>query len=79
MWNQESKRNLTVFLKAGLPYTVAGVLIVFGGLYALKEVLAGSEYLTVILFLWLAVFWLIYQPLFRKRIRKVAEQLKQTK
>jgi hypothetical protein len=40
-------------------------------LYLLKHVFADSEYLVAILFVWLAVFWGIYQPLFRKRIHRV--------
>ena len=72
MWRKEAKRNLVIFLKAGLPYTLAGAVVIFGGIYALKYLLAGSEHLSTLLLLWLALFWLIYQPLFRKRIRKVA-------
>lgn len=72
MWKKEASRNLSVFFKAGLPYTLLGMAIIFAGIYALKRIFAGSEYLTAILFVWLALFWMVYQPLFRKRIRKVA-------
>ena len=75
MWKKETKRNLTIFVKAGLPFTVIGMIVVFLGLYLLKLFFADSEYLMVILFLWLALFWFIYQPMFRSRIRKVAEKL----
>jgi len=76
MWKKEAKRNFAVFLKAGLPYTVAGMVVVFAGLYSLKHVFEQSRYLTVILFGWLALFWFIYQPLFRRRIQKVKDDLK---
>lgn len=65
------RRNMRTLLKAGLPYTILGMIIVFAGLYAIRRIFDGSEYLTAILFLWLALFWFIYQPLFRNRIRKV--------
>lgn len=76
MANREAKKRLMVFLKAGLPYTVAGMAVVFAGLYLLKHFFADSEYLTVMLFAWLAVFWLVYQPLFRRRIERVKRGLK---
>jgi len=70
-WKREVKDNLLVFMKAGLPFTVGGGIIVFLGLYFLKEWFADSEYLVAILFIWLALFWFIYQPLFKKRIQRV--------
>ena len=69
MWKTEAKQNLSVLLKAGIPYTVAGMVVVFLGLYLLKQTFAESEYLTAILFVWLAAFWFVYQPLFRKKIQ----------
>lgn len=72
---KETRRNFKVFLWAGLPYTILGMLIVFGGIYLLKRIFADNEHLVVIIFLWLALFWFIYQPLFRKRIRKVASSI----
>ena len=72
MWKTDAKRNLRLFFRAGLPFTIIGMAIIFTGIYALKKVFAGSDYLTGMLFLWLALFWFIYQPLFRKRIQKVA-------
>jgi len=75
-WKREVKDNLLIFMKAGLPFTVAGMVIVFLGLYFLKEWFEESEYLVAILFLWLALFWFIYQPLFKKRIQKVRGGLK---
>ncbi|MFK5953039.1 MAG: hypothetical protein QM498_08270 [Desulfobacterium sp.] len=71
MWKTEVKHNLVVFMKAGLPFTIGGMAVVFGGLYELKQYFAGSEYLTPILFGWLALFWFIYQPLFKNRILRV--------
>lgn len=75
MWKTDTKRNIRLFLKAGLPYTLVGMVAIFGGIYGLKRIFAGSEYLTAILFIWLGLFWIIYQPLFRKRIGKVANQI----
>jgi len=75
-WKREVKDNLLVFMKAGLPFTVIGMVIVFLGLYFLKEWFEESEYLVAILFLWLALFWFIYQPLFKKRIQKVKSSLR---
>ncbi len=71
MLNKEAKTNLTVLVKAGIPFTLIGMIIVFAGLYALKKIFAGNEYLVAILFIWLAVFWMIYQPLFRNKIIKI--------
>jgi cobalamin biosynthesis protein CobD/CbiB len=76
MWKKEAKKNLLLFMKAGLPYTVVGVVIVFGGIYAIQKIFRESEYLTAYLFLWLAIFWIVYQPMFKKRIQKVAQELK---
>lgn len=75
MWKTEARHNLIVFMKAGLPYTLAGMAVVFGGLYSLKRVFAGNEYLMAILFAWLALFWAVYQPLFKRRILKVKGNL----
>lgn len=77
MSKQDAKENLTLLLKAGLPFTIAGMAIVFAGLYLLRQFFAGNEYLTVILFGWLAVFWIIYQPLFKNRIARVKAGMKQ--
>ena len=74
MWKKEAGRNFGVFFKAGLPYTILGIMIIFAGIYALKRIFAGSEYLAAILFVWLALFWMIYQSMFRKRISEVAGQ-----
>ena len=76
MWKKEAKENLTVFIKAGLPFTIVGMAIVFLGIYLLKHLLADNEYLTAILFAWLAVFWIIYQPLFKNRIARIRADLK---
>ena len=68
MWKQETRTNLILFAKAGLPFTILGMVIVFAGLYLLKQYFADNEYLTAILFGWLAIFWIIYQPLFKNKI-----------
>jgi uncharacterized membrane protein len=75
MWKTDAKRNIRLFIKAGLPYTLAGIVVIFSGVYALKRIFAGADYLTAVLFIWLALFWLIYQPMFRKRINKVTSQI----
>lgn len=73
MWKEEARKNLKIFIKAGLPYTIAGVLIIFAGMFIVQKVFAESEYLTTLLFVWIGLFWLVYQPLFRKRIRKMSQ------
>ncbi len=70
MWKKEVKTNLSIFVKAGLPYTLGGMAVVFAGLYFIKQIFGENEYLTYILFAWLAIFWLIYQPLFKNQITK---------
>ena len=71
MLNKEAKTNLALLVKAGIPFTLMGMIIVFAGLYALKKIFAGNEYLVAILFIWLAIFWMIYQPLFKNRMIKI--------
>ena len=75
MEKNEAKSRFTVFLKAGLPFTIAGMAVVFGGLWAIKTIFKGSEYLTVLLFVWLGLFWFIYQPMFRRRIEKIKKEM----
>ena len=75
MWKKEARKNLTIFIKTGLPYTAAGVVIIFAGIYGLKYFLGDSEYLTALLFLWMALFWFIYQPLFRRKVKRYAQQI----
>ena len=70
------KRNLRLLLTAGLPYTLCGMAVILGGIFVLKHFMAGSDYLGTILIVWLAFFWLIYQPLFMRRIRKVSDNLR---
>lgn len=79
MSKEQTRRNVRLLLKAGLPYTCAGMVIVFVGIYVLKHFFAHSSYLTAILFLWLAAFWLVYQPLFRKRIQSVSGRISEHK
>lgn len=76
MWKAEVKRNLKLFLRAGLPYTLVGAFIILSGIFVLKKRLAGSDYQTAALFIWLGLFWFVYQPLFRKRIRRIHSQAK---
>ena len=71
----EAKNKMAVFLKVGLPYTIGGALVIFLGIYLLKHLFPESEYLTVMIFIWLALFWLIYQPLFRRKIMAVKKQM----
>lgn len=71
MLNKEDRANLFIFTRAGLPFTLIGMIIVFIGIYFLKSLFADNEYLVAILFVWLALFWSIYQPLFKRRIAQV--------
>jgi len=72
---QDAKNNLTIFLKVGIPYTIGGALIIFLGICLLKHLFTDSEYLTTIIFVWLALFWIIYQPLFRNKIKATKKTL----
>ncbi|MEA2108215.1 MAG: hypothetical protein U9P07_02185 [Pseudomonadota bacterium] len=65
---QNVRKKLIVLLKVGVPYTIGGVLIIYLGIYLLKRLFPDSDYLTAMIFIWLAFFWFIYQPLFRKKI-----------
>ena len=67
--HKKDKNNLAVFLKVGLPYTIAGALVIFLGIYLLKHLFVDSKHLTAIVLIWLAFFWFIYPPLFRKKIK----------
>jgi hypothetical protein len=75
MTSSEGRNRLMVFLKAGLPFTIAGMLVVLVGLFAVRRLFGGSEHLSLLQLLWLAVFWFIYQPMFKRRIDKVKTQL----
>lgn len=75
-WKQNSKRNLILLAKAGIPLTIIGMLVVFFGIYIVKYFLAGTQYFSIALIGWLAVFWFIYQPIFIRKIRKVDAELK---
>jgi hypothetical protein len=68
-------RSLMPLLRTGIPYTLAGMLIVFAGIFALKLLFSGSDHLTIVIFLWLGLFWGIYQPLFKKRVQRAKESL----
>ncbi len=76
MWKKRTNQNFLLLLKAGIPYTVVGMIIVFLGIYLLKYFFSNNSYLTILIFLWLGVFWFIYQPLFKKRIQKVDERIR---
>jgi hypothetical protein len=78
MGKKQISKRLMVFLKAGLPYTIAGMIIVFLGLYAVKYLFRESEYLSLMQLAWLAVFWFIYQPLFKRRIDRIKHELKRS-
>jgi uncharacterized membrane protein YfcA len=71
----DAKKRLMLFLKAGLPYTIVGLVVIFAGIWALKHVFHDSRHLNLMLFGWLAAFWFVYQPLFRRRIRQVKQKL----
>jgi len=71
----DGKKRLMVFIKAGLPYTIVGMIVVFCGLAGLRYFFGDSDYIAAILFVWLALFWFIYQPLFRKRMLTVKRRL----
>lgn len=75
-WKQNSKRNLLLLIKAGIPLTILGMLVVFIGIYIVKHFLAGTQYFSIALIVWLALFWFIYQPIFIRKIRKVDADLK---
>lgn len=72
---KEVKNNLVVLIKAGLPFTVLGMVVVFSGLFFIKHIFKDNEYLVAFLFVWLAIFWMVYQPLFRKQIAKIKESI----
>ena len=63
-----------MLLKVGIPYTLIGMVVVSLGLFLLERLFAGSDHLMTILFVWLGVFWAIYQPLFRQKMRKFSRQ-----
>ncbi|HOI96511.1 MAG TPA: hypothetical protein PK250_17540 [Syntrophobacter fumaroxidans] len=75
-WKEQAKRNWIIFGKAGLPYTLVGMVIVFLGFYLLRRYLGDSEYLGTALLMWFAVFWIVYQTLFRRRVQRVADGFK---
>ncbi len=77
--DEEVRRHFKMLLKVGIPYTILGMIVIFGGIYLIKIIMGNSEYLTVTLFLWLAVFWFVYQPLFRRRMKRLAEEIKEKK
>jgi hypothetical protein len=76
MWKKQAQHNFFLLLKAGIPFTVAGMIIVFVGILGLKYFFSGSDYLTLLIFVWLGIFWFIYQPLFRKKIREVDKRMR---
>ncbi len=79
MGKQDKQNFSSILVKVGIPYTLVGMAVVFAGIYLLKHFFAESSYLTAFIFLWLALFWFIYQPLFRKRIREVGKKTKNSK
>jgi hypothetical protein len=75
MERQETRKRLRLLIRVGLPYTVIGMGVVFLGLYGVRHFFRDSDYLSLLLFSWLAVFWFIYQPLFKKKIQHIRQQL----
>jgi uncharacterized membrane protein YfcA len=71
----DAKQRLALFFKAGLPYTLAGIVIIFAGIWMIKHYFQDSRHLSLMLFGWLALFWFTYQPLFRRRIQQVKRKL----
>ncbi|MHC1724594.1 MAG: hypothetical protein AB9866_00985 [Syntrophobacteraceae bacterium] len=67
---QKFEKLTGILFKVGIPYTIVGIGIVFAGIYGLKHFFAQNEYLNVMQFFWLVVFWLVYQPLLKRRIDK---------
>lgn len=76
---RQDKQNFRSKLKVSIPYTLVGMAVVFAGIVLLKHFFGENDYLTVFMILWFALFWLIYQPLFRKRIREVDKKTKKSK
>lgn len=73
---KEAYKRFMVLIKAGLPYTIGGGIVIFLGIYVLKHLFAGhGSTLTLLLFAWLGLFWAVYQPMFRKKIEKVKRNL----
>lgn len=72
MSKKESAKRFQVFVKAGLPFTILGMAVVFAGIYLIRAFLGDRSYSGALMFVWLAVFWFVYQPLFRRRILSVA-------
>lgn len=77
MLSKETKSNIRLLLKVGIPFTLLGMAIVFAGLYGVKYYFSDNKYFSVILFFWLAAFWFIYQPLFRKRMISLKKKLRE--
>ncbi len=75
MRDTDAKQRLMMFLKVGLPYTIGGMIVIFAGIWGIKHFFSESRYLTLLLFGWLAVFWFIYQPLFRSRMNQFKREL----
>lgn len=76
---KQDKRNFLGKLKVGIPYTLVGMAVVFGGIYLLKHLFGESDHLLIFMILWVALFWFIYQPLFRRKIRGVDKKTKNSK
>jgi hypothetical protein len=70
-----AKQKFKLLLKVCIPYTLGGMAVVLGGIYLLKYLFGDSEYLIVFLFLWLALFWFIYQPMFRRQMQKALQKM----
>lgn len=75
MGKKVAKQKFKLLLKVCIPFTLAGMAIVLGGIYLLKCFFGESEHLFVILLLWLALFWFIYQPMFRRQMHKALQKM----
>ncbi|MCB2188729.1 MAG: hypothetical protein KQJ78_20105 [Deltaproteobacteria bacterium] len=71
---QTTKKNLSLFLAVALPYTLIGMAVIFGGIWTIKHFMPNSEYQDMILLIWIAIFWFIYQPMFRRAIFRWKEK-----
>lgn len=76
---RQDKQNFRSKLKVAIPYTLVGMTVVFAGIFLLKHFFGENDYLTVFMILWFALFWFIYQPLFRRKIRGVDKKTKNSK
>ncbi|MBN2785603.1 MAG: hypothetical protein JXR25_12335 [Pontiellaceae bacterium] len=68
---------MNLFVRVGLPYTMIGIGVVYGGIFLLKKIMAESDYVGTMIFAWLALFWFVYQPLFRRRLNEEKKRIQE--